>query len=305
MVIRMVYNNFDSLINMVKSDSAKKKMAVAVAADHHTLEAVIDAAKNGIIDPVLIGDSGKIKEILSEMGESVSEDAIYHETDEVLACEKAVSLVKEGKADFLMKGLVDTKVILKAVVDKEKGLGKGATMSHFGIFEVPSYHKLLVVVDGGMVPYPTLEQKKDIINNAVDTLLSMGYQNPKVGALTCVEKLNPKMPETVEANQLKEMNISGEIPNCIVEGPISFDCATSSEIAEIKGYKSPVAGDADIVLCTDIHSGNILVKCLLTMANAKLAGFIVGAKCPIVLTSRASSAQEKYLSIVVSAAATK
>ncbi len=299
----MVHNNFDSLIQMVKSGESRKKMAVAVAADHHTLEAVVDAVNAGIIDPVLVGDKEKIVEILSEIGATISEELIYDEKDEQKACEKAVALVKEGKANFLMKGKVDTKVILKAVVDKENGLGTGKTMSHFAINEVPTYHKLLVNVDGGMVPYPTLEQKKDIIENTVETLISMGYTNPKVGVVACVEKLNPKMPETVEADALKQMNVNGEIKNCIVEGPISYDCAIDKEIAEFKGYVSPVAGDVDVLVCPNIHTSNILGKSLTCTAKAKMAGFIVGAKCPVVLTSRGSSAEEKYLSIVVSAAA--
>ena len=202
-----------------------------------------------------------------------------------------------------MKGKLDTSVILKAVVNKENGLGQGRTMSHFTMFEVPTYHKIMVPVDGGMVTYPTLEQKKDIINNTVETLVSMGYTCPKVGVLACVEKLNPKMPETVEANELKEMNKRGEIKNCIVEGPISYDCAVSKEIADFKGFDSPVAGDVDILVAPNIHAGNIMGKMLACTCNARMAGFIVGAKCPIVLTSRGSSAQEKYLSIVVSAAA--
>ncbi len=301
----MVHNNFEALINMVKTNSVRKKMAVAVAEDHHTLEAVVDAAKNGIIDPILVGNKAKILSILKEINEEVDEENIYDAPNEEEACKLAVSLVRNGKANFLMKGKVDTKVILKAVVDKEDGLGTGRTMSHFTINQVPTYHKLLVNVDGGMVTYPTLEQKKDIIENTVEILLNIGYENPKVGVLACVEKINPKMPETVEADQLKQLNLSGEIKNCIIEGPISYDCAVDKEVAELKGYVSPVAGDVDVVVAPNIHAGNILGKCLTSTAGGKMAGFIVGAKCPVVLTSRASSAEEKYLSIVVSAAASK
>ncbi len=300
----MVQKNFETLIAMVKSGGKKKRMAVAVAADLHTLEAVMNATNEGVIEPILIGDKAKVLSLLSEIGASVPEENIYDIADEVAACEKAVALVKEGKADFLMKGLVDTKVILKAVVNKETGLGKGRTMSHFSVMEIPGYHKLLALVDAGMVTYPTLEQKKDIIINTVETLRTMGYDEPKVGVLACVEKVNPKMPETVEADALKQMNINGEIANCIVEGPISYDCAMDPEIAEHKGYSSPVTGEADVLLAPNIHAGNILAKCFTVTVGAKMAGFIVGATCPIVLTSRASSAEEKYLSIVVSAAAT-
>jgi len=301
----MVFTNFDQLIEKVKGYPAKKRMAVAAAGDEHTLEAVMHARKEGIVEPVLVGDKAVIDRILNEMGETVPEEDIYDYPELKDAAEYAVKLVREGKADFLMKGKLDTSVILKAVVNKEHGLGLGRTMSHFTMFEVPTYHKILVPVDGGMVTYPTLEQKKDIINNTVETLVSMGYECPKVGVLACVEKLNPKMPETVEANELKEMNKRGEIKNCIVEGPISYDCAVSKEIADFKGFESPVAGDVDVLIAPNIHAGNIMGKMLACTCKAKLAGFIVGAKCPIVLTSRGSSAEEKYLSIVVSAAAAK
>ena len=301
----MVFTNFDQLIEKVKGYPEAKRMAVAAAGDEHTLEAVMHARKEGIVDPILVGDKAVIDKILADMGEVVAEDKIYDYPDLKDAAEFAVKLVKEGKADFLMKGKLDTSVILKAVVNKENGLGQGRTMSHFTMFEVPTYHKILVPVDGGMVTYPTLEQKKDIINNTVETLISMGYDCPKVGVLACVEKVNPKMPETIEGNELKEMNKRGEIPNCIVEGPISYDCAVSKEIADFKGFESPVAGDVDVLIAPNIHAGNIMGKMLACTCNARMAGFIVGAKCPIVLTSRGSSAEEKYLSIVVSAAAAK
>lgn len=299
----MVLKNFDELIKKLKSSPEKRKMAIAVAADLHTIEAVIDASKSGIVEPLFVGDKNKIKDIFLNMKEEVNEENIFDVLDEQEACKVAVSLVKEGKANFLMKGKVDTKVILKEVVDKEHGIGMGRTMSHFTIFQVPTYHKLLSCVDGGMVPYPTLEQKVDIINNTVEILLKFGYKKPKVGVLACVEKINPKMPETVEADQLKQLNIKGEIKSSIVEGPISYDCAVNKEIADVKGFESEVAGDVDILVAPNIHAANIMGKMFNCSANAKMAGFIVGARCPIVLTSRGSSAEEKYLSILASAAA--
>jgi len=299
----MVFNNFEQLITKVKGYPSMKRMAVAVAADRHTLEAVFTAREQGIARPILVGDKVLILEILATLHETVPDEDIYDVMDIVAACELAVSLVREGKADFLMKGLVDTSVILKAVVNKDHGLGKGGVMSHFTMFEVPTYHKILVPVDGGMVTYPTLEQKKAIIENTVTTLLEMGYECPKVGVLACTEKVNPKMPETVEAKALQQMNQDGEIKGCIVEGPISYDCAIDKEIAQFKGLQSKIAGDVDILIAPNIHAGNIMGKMLACTCKAKMAGFIVGAKCPIVLTSRGSSAEEKYLSIVVSAAA--
>ena len=299
----MVVKNFEELISKVKGYPEAKRMVVAAAGEEHTLEAALHARKEGIVTPVLVGDKAKIVEILEKLGESVPEEDIYDVPDVVEAAEKSVALVREGKGDFLMKGYLDTSVLLKAVVNKENGLGKGGVMSHFTMFEIPGAEKILVAVDGGMVTYPTLEQKKAIIENTVGVLHAFGYDNPKVGVLACVEKINPKMPETVEADALKQMNLNGELTGCVVEGPISYDCAMSKEVAELKGFKSEVAGDADVLVAPNIHAGNIMGKMLTVTVKARMAGFIVGAKCPIVLTSRGSSADEKYMSIVVSAAA--
>ncbi len=301
----MVFHNFDELIAKVKGAPDKKIMAVACANDDHTLEAVVNARREGIIEPLLVGDKKIIYEILEKLGESIPEENIFDvpEDDLQKACETAVKLVREGRANFLMKGKVDTKIILKEVVNKEYGLGTGKLMSHFTMFQIPTYHKLILPVDGGMVTYPDLEQKKQIIENTVETLRSMGYDCPKVGVLACVEKVNPKMPESVEAAQLQEMNEKGEIRNCIVEGPIQYDCVMRKDLADFKGLKSQIAGDPDILIAPNIHAGNIMGKMYSISCGGKMAGFIVGAKCPIVMVSRGSTAEEKYLSIVVSAAA--
>jgi len=297
----MVYKSFEEIIAKVRTRSAKR-MAVAVAGDTHTVEAVLKARESGLAEPLLVGDKKEILTILDKLGVSFPESCIYDEEDAASACALAVALVREGKADFLMKGMVDTNVILRAVVDKTKGLNKGILMSHFGILEVPGYHKLLSVVDAGMVSYPTLEQKRQIIENTVNTMLAIGYDCPKVGVLACIEKVNPKMPETVEAAELAQMNIRGEIKNCIVNGPISYDCAVSGEIAALKGYRGEVAGDVDILVAPNIHTGNVMAKMLTCTCHAKMSGIVVGAACPIVLTSRGSSAEEKFLSIALSAA---
>lgn len=295
--------NFEELLEGLKSRSERRRMAVAAANDAHTLEAVFRAEREGIVVPLLVGDKNTILAIAQELGHPVSDEQIYDCPDDQAASELAVRLVREGKADFLMKGKTDTKVVLKAVVNKEHGLGLGRTMSHFTILQIPGYHKLLAVVDGGMVPYPTLEQKKDIICNTVQTMRALGCECPKVGVLACVEKVNPKMPETIDARELRDMNQRGEITDCIVEGPISYDCAMSREIADFKGFESPVPGDVDILVAPNIHAGNIMGKIFTVTCGAKMAGFVVGASCPIVVTSRGSSAEEKYLSIAVSAAA--
>lgn len=297
----MVYTNFEQIKDKVTALGAPRRMAIA-AADKHSIEAALEARKTGIASPVAVGDKAAILSILQSLGQSIPDSDIFDVPGDEAACELAVSLVRSGKADFLMKGKAETGTLLKAVVNKESGLGKGGIMSHFTLFETPGYHKLLTVVDGGMVPYPDLEQKKHIIENSVNTLLALGYDKPKVGVLACVEKLNPKMPETVDADALAKMAENGEITDCVISGPISYDCAVSREIAALKGYNGAVAGDADILVAPNIHAGNIMGKMLICTCGAKMAGIIVGAKCPVVLTSRASSAEEKFYSIMLSAA---
>ena len=205
-----------------------------------------------------------------------------------------------GDLDGINK--METAQILKPAVNKETGLGTGRVMSHFVFDELPHYHKLLVTTDGGMMTYPTLEQKAQIIENTVETLKALGYENPKIAAVAAVEKVNPKMPETVEARELKEMNERGEIKDCVVEGPISLDIALDKECADIKGFESPVAGDADVILVPNIQVGNILGKSITIIAKGNMAGFVVGAQVPIVFCSRGSSAKEKFLSLALAAA---
>jgi len=301
----MIYKNFDDLIARVKAGTPHSKVAVAGADEAHTLEAVFKAADEGIVYPILVGDKAAIKKILGELGREVPEEDLYDAADFTEAAQTTVRLIQEGKAQFIMKGRLDTSDILKAVVNKEQGLGTGRTMSHIAINEVPSYHKLLLTTDGGMLLTPTLEQKKDIICNAVSALRSMGYDNPKVGVLAAAEKLNPKLQDSVDAAALKEMNQKGEIADCVVEGPISLDLAVIPGRGEIKGYESPCAGDVDILIVPNITAGNIFGKSLTELAGGRMAGLIMGAKCPIVITSRGSSSEEKYLALNLAAAMTR
>ncbi len=289
--------NFQELRSMVLK-RPKKVVAVACANDWHTLEAVFKAKDDGLLDYILIGDKDRIKEVCKENGHEFSEKDIIHSTDEKEAAEITVKLVKEGKADFLQKGLMQTSTILKAVLDKEKGIGIGGLMSNVALLEIPGYHKLVGVTDGGMIMYPTLEQKIGMINNAVRMFNYMGYQKPKVAVTCALEVVNPKMPETVDAAKLKEMADNGQIDNCFVEGPISTDIAFSKEAAKIKGFDSPVAGDADIILVPNINAGNMMVKGLLLFGNTKMAGVVMGAKCPIALNSRSATFEEKYFALV-------
>ena len=297
----MALVSFDEILRSAGELPSRAVMAVAAAADPHSLEAALEARRAGIAEPLLVGDRSAILSLLEGLGESVPDEDIIDASGSAEAAARAVALVREGRASFLLKGGLDTSVLLRAVVDKERGLSRGRLMSHFTIFEIPGYHKLLAPVDGGMVTYPTLEQKKQIIENTVEMFHALGYDRPKVGVLACKEKLDPKMPETLDGDALKQMNLRGEIPGCVVEGPISYDCAVSKEIADYKGFESPCAGDCDILLAPNIHAGNIMGKMLTVTCGAKMAGFIVGAACPIAMTSRGSSAEEKFDSIVLAA----
>ena len=297
----MVFESFDQLIAAVQRTKSEKRVAVAAAHDKHTLEAVIHASKNRIVQPILIGNGVKIRELLEVLQQEKDSFEIISVQDDAAAAATAVQFIHEGKADFLMKGKLQTADLLRAVVDSEKGLRTGNVISHVAIHEFPRYHKLLAVTDGGMVMYPGQQEKKQIVENSVKLLRGMGYTLPRVGVLAAVEKVNPKMPETLDARWLKEQNQQGALADCIVEGPISYDLVMSKGSAQVKGFESEITGEADILLVPNMTAGNILGKALVYSAGAKMAGLIVGAKVPIVLTSRGASAEEKYLSLVLAA----
>jgi len=292
----------NDLVEIAKRGADKAVFAVVEAQDEHTLESVIEAANEGIMIPKLIGNAEKIKTMLSGFGadpagfEIVSSGSI----DESLSI--AVEMINAGVAAALMKGKLESADYLRAIVKKENRLlDEGSKLSVTGFFSPPEYHKLLAVSDPGLNTYPDLDGKRVIVENAVRMLNALGFSKPKVAALASIEKLNPKMPDTVDADLLKKMNQSGEIKNCIIEGPISLDLAISAESARIKGYESPVAGDADLLIVPDITSGNFLVKCLTTLARAQTAGCVLGARVPAILVSRSAEASDKYYSIALAA----
>lgn len=294
--------NFKELREKVGS-CAPKTVAVACAHDAHTLEAVLRAADEGILRYALVGRKDDILRIGRELGHSISEsDILPAETDEE-AAKLAVSLVREGRADFLQKGLMQTATILKAVVNKETGIGLGRPMSHTALLEIPGYHKLLGVADGGMIPAPDLAAKKAIVHNAAELFRQLGYERPLISAVCAAETVSPKIIETVDAAALKEAALAGAFGNCYVEGPISLDLALDKASAKIKGYESPVCGETDILLVPSMAAGNMMVKGLLIFAGAKMVGVVTGAKCPIALNSRSASFEEKYNSLLACALA--
>jgi phosphate butyryltransferase len=299
----MILKNFDGLAEIVRG-IPRRTAVVAAAHDEHTLEAVLTASQKLCLDYLLVGNREKIHEIAAKLHVTVADSTIFDTVSQAGAAEKAVSLIREGKGDFLMKGKIETAILMRAVINKETGIRGENAMSHVAVFEVPAYFKLIGVTDGGMIPYPTLEQKAGIIKNACGVFKALGYERPKIAVLAASETVNERMPETGDARALKECCDKGELGDCIVEGPISLDLALSKESAAIKGYESPVTGDTDILVVPNIACGNVLAKSLMYMGHAKIAGCIVGAKVPIVLISRGASAEEKYFSILLSVALT-
>jgi phosphate butyryltransferase len=297
--------NFKEMAELVKANPVKKRLVLACAHDEHSLDAVYEAYKEGIVTPVFVGKEEEIKRICTEQGFDFGDVKIYNEDDDIEAAKTSVRLIREGEGDFLLKGSMQTADLLRQVVNKETGLQVGKIMSHVGLFQVPGYHKVVVLTDGGMLLAPDLEQKVKIINNAVDVLHSLGYEDPKIAVVCGAEKLNKKAQESVDAAALKEMNVNGEITGCTVEGPISYDIALNKEIADFKKFDSPVAGEADALIVPCMAAGNMVGKAWVISGDGTgmMAGMIVGAKAPIVLTSRGSSAEEKFYSIVLAAAA--
>lgn len=276
-----------------------KTLAVAAAADAEVLTAVSKAKEIGLINATLIGNKDLIEAISKDNNIDISEMEVIDEKNDMKAAIIAVSLVREKKADFLMKGMLKTSEILKAVLNKETGIRGKGLLSHVMLYEVPNYHKLIFLTDGGMVPYPTLEEKAGIINNAVTLAHALGIKEPKVAPICAVEVVNAGMQATLDAAVLTQMNKRGQITGCIIDGPLALDNAVSKAAAEHKNIKSEVAGDVDILLVPSIESGNFLGKSLTYFADAKNAGVVIGALCPIVLVSRADSMDSKLYSIAL------
>lgn len=297
-------NNYDFLMQQAKKTGEKRRIAVAAAHDFHTLEGLSEAQSDNLIAPILIGDREKIEGIIEKEQLNLQSAEIVDEKNAQRAVETAVSIVREGCADILMKGAAQTSELMKVVVNKEYGLNVDNIMSHVGLFQIPAYPKLILLTDGGLMIAPDLEQKKKIILNAVEVMTKLGSHRPKVAALCAAEVVNEQIVSSVDAAKLKKWNMDAGQHNFVVEGPISFDLMFDSQSAKMKGYESPVAGDADIWLMPDITSGNLVAKSLIYAGGAQMAGLITGASVPIVLVSRGASAREKYLSLAFAAAVT-
>jgi phosphate butyryltransferase len=293
-------NSIQELVNQAKQIETKT-LVVACAADEHVLEAVEMARSENIINGILIGNKNEIVKLLQQMSIHPNVYQIIDIEDKTAACLEAVKLVSTNKNFYLMKGLVDTSIILKAALNKEFGLRTNNRISHVSVMEVSTHPKLIYMTDGAMNIAPTLDEKRQIIENAVTIAHAIGNKNPHVGIIGAVEKVNPQMEATLDAQELVQMNKSGQIKGCVIGGPFALDNAINKEAAEHKGITDPIAGDIDILVMPRIEAGNVFYKTMMFLANAKSASVIAGAKKPIVLTSRADSKESKFYSIALGA----
>ena len=273
--------------------------AVAYPCEATALAAAMDASRNGLIIPILVGPAAKIAQVAKEGKIALGDTRVVEAADSRAAAAKAVELVRSGEAEVLMKGSLHSDEILGAVVAKETGLRTGRRLSHVFLMDVPTYHKVLIVTDGAINIAPTLEDKVDICQNAIDLARSFGIERPKVAILAAVETVNSKMPATLDAAALCKMAERGQIKGGLLEGPLAFDNAISVEAARTKGIHSEVAGDPDILLAPDLEAGNMVAKQLSFLAKADSAGLVLGARVPVILTSRADSVRSRIASCAV------
>jgi phosphotransacetylase len=297
----MSIRSFKELVETVKAREKKSRIAVVAADDAHTVEAVVNAQSEGLIEAILIGDEHLIKKRLSEQGVDETDYHVVSAPNAEAGLAEAVKMIHSGEATVLMKGHLETGDFMRAILNRDNGLRKSSLLSVAGFYEVNSYHKLFAVSDQAINTYPDLDAKRAILENAVGLLHAFGIERPKVAVLAAIEKVNPKMRETVDADALKTMNREGAIAGCVVDGPLSLDIATDRKAAQIKGYESEVAGDADLLLVPDLVCGNVFVKALTGFAGAMTAGTVVGAKVPVVLTPRSAEASDKFYSIALAA----
>ncbi len=290
--------NFDELKKYVAT-LRNVKVSVALADDKVVLKAVKKAYEELNITPVLVGNKEKILTIAQELNFDLSDIEIVGESDSTKASHKAVKLIADGKTDFLMKGLVGTGTLLKAFLHKDYNLRTNKRISHVAMIDIKSLDRLIVLTDAAMNTYPNLSEKKAIVENAVQVFNALGVKRPKVAALTAVEIVNEKMPSTLDAALLSKMAERNQIKNCDIDGPLAFDIAMSEEAAHHKGIESSVAGKADILLVPNIEAGNMVYKALAIFSETSAAMAIVGAKVPVLVTSRSDSYLVKFYSLAL------
>src|SRR5262252_753391 len=295
---KQAHSKYDQLMKQCQGYAAVRT-AVAHPCSDAALAAAVEAAKLRLIDPILVGPEKKIRDAAATGGLNIEKLQIVDQPHSHAAADKAVELVRRGEAELLMKGSLHTDELMAAVVARETGLRTARRISHVFIMDVPTYHKTLAVTDAAINIFPTLEDKDDIVQNAIDLLRTLGLEQPKVAILSAVETVNPKIPSTIDAAALCKMADRGQITGALLDGPLAFDNAISAEAAREKHIKSDVAGDPDILLVPDLEAGNILAKQLTFLVGADAAGIVLGARVPIILTSRADSVRARLASCAV------
>ena len=295
---KQAHSKYDRLMAQCEGHAAVRT-AVAHPCSDAALADAIEAAKLRLIDPILVGPEKKIRDAAATAGLNIEKLQIVDQPHSHAAADKAVEMVRRGEAELLMKGSLHTDELMAAVVARETGLRTARRISHVFIMDVPTYHKTLILTDAAINIFPTLEDKVDIVQNAIDLARSLGLPRPKVAILSAVETVTPKIPSTVDAAALCKMADRGQITGGILDGPLAFDNAISAEAAREKGIKSEVAGDPDILLVPDLEAGNILAKQLTFLLGADAAGIVLGARVPIILTSRADSVRARLASCAV------
>jgi phosphate acetyltransferase len=273
--------------------------AVAHPCEAGALSGAVEAAQAGLIVPILVGPADKIAALAESAKIDLGPFKIVDAPHSHASASKAAELIRLGEAELLMKGSLHTDELMAAIVAREAGLRTDRRISHVFVMDVPTYHKVLVVTDGAINIAPTLEDKADICQNAIDLMRSLGLEKPKVAILAAVETVTSKMPATIDAAALCKMADRRQITGAILDGPLAFDNAISKEAAEIKGIRSDVAGDPDILLAPDLEAGNMIAKQLTFLANADSAGLVLGARVPVILTSRADSVRSRIASCAV------
>ncbi len=290
----------DELVERVKS-LPRKKIAVAFGQDPYTIESLAHSVSEGLAEAILIGDKSVIESVCSEKGVDSNLFKIHHNPDPVSSCTSAVAMVRNGDADVIMKGLVGTDKFLKAVMDKEKGLlPPGNIMSYVGALDIPKYDKLLFISDPAVIPFPDIKQKTAMVNYSVRMANKLGIENPKVSLVSCTEKVNPGIPNTLIDAAICKMNDRGQISACEIDGPLDIFLSCDKSAVDVKGVPTPINGEADILIFPTLEASNVFYKGLMLFAGAELAGLIQGTTKPVIVMSRSESAKSKFYCIALS-----
>jgi phosphate butyryltransferase len=294
----MPIKTFDKLLEAAKA-KGPKTVAIAAAHQSEVMLAGLDAEMAGLAEVILVGDKQTIEQIATEEGFDISRMEVSHQPQPQEAAWQVMKLVSDGKADIAMKGNVETSDFLRAALNKELGLRTGRLFTHVAVFEIPGFDRLIFISDAGVVVAPDLEQKVQIVQNAIHVAHALGVTLPRVAVLAATEVVNPKIPTTLDAANLSKMADRGQIRGGLVDGPLALDNAISPESARIKGIKSEVAGYADILIAPDIEAGNVLAKAITYFAQGKMAGVVVGARCPLIVSSRSDTREAKLVGLAL------